>query len=324
MNISFKMFLLVAEELNVSKAAKRAFVTQQCASDHIKRLEELYGVKLFNRKPKLSLTPAGVIMQEKIRNMQILEEMMEEELEEIKGESIGHLAIGINPTRARILLPDTLEEYSKNFKKVNSSIILDDTRNLEEMLLTSKIDIFLGVNTSSNKVFNRRNIGQDRIFLLGTSWLLMEKMRISQESIPNLIKKGILLNEITKFPVVRNLSDSTINNVIDRHLNKYNLVLETLTYISDYDTQIALCGKNLGVAFCPTLILQRVLEYNQILPSDNQILIIPIFDLKEELQIELVTVAEIPPTAYARAFADCICNSIDGKYKKIKENLNFK
>ena len=37
------VFMYAAEELNISKAAVRAFVTQQCASNHIKNLEEKYG-----------------------------------------------------------------------------------------------------------------------------------------------------------------------------------------------------------------------------------------------------------------------------------------
>ena len=39
MLIGYEMFLLAAEELNFSRAAERAFVTPQCLSDHIKRLE---------------------------------------------------------------------------------------------------------------------------------------------------------------------------------------------------------------------------------------------------------------------------------------------
>ena len=58
MNNSLKMFLLLAEELSFVKAANKAFITQQCLSDHIKRLEEKYGTKLFYRKPKIALTPA--------------------------------------------------------------------------------------------------------------------------------------------------------------------------------------------------------------------------------------------------------------------------
>ena len=44
MRISFEIFLLVAEELSISRASRRAFVTQQCVSDHIKRLEREYNL----------------------------------------------------------------------------------------------------------------------------------------------------------------------------------------------------------------------------------------------------------------------------------------
>ena len=59
MKQSFNIFLLVAEEMNIGRAARRAFVTQQCVSDHIRRLEQEYEVALFERKPSLHLTKAG-------------------------------------------------------------------------------------------------------------------------------------------------------------------------------------------------------------------------------------------------------------------------
>jgi len=37
-----EIFLLVAEEMSISRAAQRAFVSQQCVSDHIKRMEQNY------------------------------------------------------------------------------------------------------------------------------------------------------------------------------------------------------------------------------------------------------------------------------------------
>ena len=44
MTTSFQMFLLAARELNFSRAAELAYVTPQCLSDHIRRIEERYGV----------------------------------------------------------------------------------------------------------------------------------------------------------------------------------------------------------------------------------------------------------------------------------------
>ena len=63
MDTSQKMFLLAVEEMNFTKAAHRAYVTQQCLSEHIRNLEKTLGTQLFFRTPRLQLTPSG-----KVRN----------------------------------------------------------------------------------------------------------------------------------------------------------------------------------------------------------------------------------------------------------------
>ena len=40
MTTNQQMFLYAVEEMNFTRAAERAFVTQQCLSDHIRRLEK--------------------------------------------------------------------------------------------------------------------------------------------------------------------------------------------------------------------------------------------------------------------------------------------
>lgn len=52
MKIGFEVFLVVAREMSITKAANELHITQQCASDHIKRLEKEYNVVLFERRPK--------------------------------------------------------------------------------------------------------------------------------------------------------------------------------------------------------------------------------------------------------------------------------
>lgn len=48
MTINQQMFMFAVEEMSFSKAAEKAFVTQQCLSNHIQRLEKTYGVKLLS------------------------------------------------------------------------------------------------------------------------------------------------------------------------------------------------------------------------------------------------------------------------------------
>ena len=57
-----KYFLMVAEELNITRAAERLYISQQSLSNHIGNLERELDVKLFTRSPKLSLTYAGGLL----------------------------------------------------------------------------------------------------------------------------------------------------------------------------------------------------------------------------------------------------------------------
>ena len=80
MKIGFEVFLVVAREMSITKAANELHITQQCASDHIKRLEKEYNVVLFERRPKFRLTQAGEIMLHNLLNIQIMETSMSRSL----------------------------------------------------------------------------------------------------------------------------------------------------------------------------------------------------------------------------------------------------
>ena len=116
MQVNQEIFLYVAEELSISKAAKRAFVSQQCVSDHIKRLEEDYGILLFNRKPHFSLTEAGKILYESVLEIQKIEEDIKTKFARLKNNK--KLIVGMNATRISLILPELLPIYNENVLNV--------------------------------------------------------------------------------------------------------------------------------------------------------------------------------------------------------------
>ncbi len=62
--IQIKYFLAVAECLNFTAAAARLFVSQQCVSKQVAKLEREIGVRLFERSTaKVALTDAGKLLQ---------------------------------------------------------------------------------------------------------------------------------------------------------------------------------------------------------------------------------------------------------------------
>lgn len=71
MNVkSLKYFITIAEEQNLTKAAKRLFVSQSTLSLFLRKLEEEAGLPLFDRsKNKLTITPAGRLYAETAREL---------------------------------------------------------------------------------------------------------------------------------------------------------------------------------------------------------------------------------------------------------------
>ena len=301
MTPSFSMFLLVVEEMSVSRAAKRAHVTQQCVSDHIRRMEEGYRVRLFYRKPRLSLTPEGQVVYRTVQQVKILEEAMEKNLSEIRADVRGHFSIGINATRARILLPRVLPRYQKILPQVTVSVVLDDTAALQEKLLKGEIDLLVGINAGQDPLFQVERLAQDAVFLAIGKGLLEEYFGQCLNA-----EKGIDLQEFALVPFVQNLKDSTLASLVSRHCDFLNLSLNTLYFVSDYDIQIALCGMNVAAFFCPESVLERVQRQNEDAGEREKIAIFPIKGLEEKLRVDLITYKNVRQPLYISRFIELV------------------
>ena len=99
MNTSMQYFLVVVEELSISRAAERLYVSQQCVSSHIKKLEQQYRVELFTRKPVFSLTEEGKALERSLLRQKVLESSLAEEMNAIRGQRTNRVRAGIHNTR---------------------------------------------------------------------------------------------------------------------------------------------------------------------------------------------------------------------------------
>lgn len=311
MLISFKMFMTVVKEMSISRAAAKSFVTQQCVSDHIKRIEEDYGVILFKRRPRLALTPAGEEMYKTLCEIDNLEKELEKKLKSIKGEMVPKLTIGVNATRINVILSKLLTEYNKYYPNVIISFVIKDTRALEQMLLKNEIDMLIDLNAHSSPQFNIISLGKDKLYFLISENLYQRYF--SDENIENL-KKGIKLERLKDIPLVSNFEGSTIDEIIKYYAEKDKVKLNILYYTGDYETQLSLCQNDLAGAICPTLILEKVYNYNKNKNKKNKINIFPLKNQSEELKIEIITNKEVETPKYMEKFIDLLVTLM-------KENL---
>jgi DNA-binding transcriptional LysR family regulator len=96
--LNLEYFLVVAEELNFTKAAKKLFISQQSLSCHISKLESDLDVQLFNRTTPLTLTPSGKSFVKNATTMLKIKEQSVRELSDIKDFKRGDLYIGVSHT----------------------------------------------------------------------------------------------------------------------------------------------------------------------------------------------------------------------------------
>lgn len=143
MNIQqFQYVLAVAEHKHFEQAAEKCSITQSTLSTMIGKLEDELAVKLFDRKTKpVSLTKEG---EELITQMQVVMKeigALENLAQEIKGEIMGKIKIGVIPTVAPYLLPLFLTRFAAAFPKVHVVVQEMRTHDIQKALKERSIDV---------------------------------------------------------------------------------------------------------------------------------------------------------------------------------------
>ncbi len=118
-----RAFLVLAEELNFTKAATRLHVVQQALSAQIRQLEEALGVDLFARTTRrVSLTVAGEALRAHAPSvLRHLDDALDEVRQQAAGEG-GPLALGLLATASLDFTPRLLRAFAAERPKAQVSI----------------------------------------------------------------------------------------------------------------------------------------------------------------------------------------------------------
>lgn len=117
------IFLAAAENENFSEAARQLNLTQPAVSMQIRALEKKLNISLFHRTGRtLSLTERGKALIPLARDMINRSIQIEEELESLKGEVVGHLKISCSTSTGKYILPRVAARFRRQHPRVQLSI----------------------------------------------------------------------------------------------------------------------------------------------------------------------------------------------------------
>lgn len=300
-----KYFLKIAQDLNISKAERTLYVSQQDLSRHIARLEKEYGVPLFYRKPVLALTPYGEALKQSLERIQIIEQGLEQQFQEIQEGTVGTIRFGIHFTRSRAFLPQVYTKFNKIFPHVEISVVYGESPQLAKLLLHGELDIMLGVNEEVLPQFYEYYITTENIFLVIPNNLLLQHFGEDAWEMQKQFRENGVNPEIMRtFPFISNTPSSQAQKLLNTLLLEEGIQLQVSLKSTDHYGNIFLAGEGAHVCCCPQTILQAAEVYNWNKPLEKQLDAYYIQGLSPSLRVSLLKNKESFLSRYMQTFID--------------------
>jgi len=138
------VFLLAAETLSFTQAAKSLHMSQPSVSQHIQALERHFDAELFIRAGRsLELSDAGLVLLPLAREAVTLSVRIDEAMRSLKGEVIGHLKVGCSTTPGKYILPSLLARFHRQYPRVKVTCQVTSQQQSLQMLSEGQVHLAL-------------------------------------------------------------------------------------------------------------------------------------------------------------------------------------
>ncbi|MDF2939525.1 MAG: yeiE [Gammaproteobacteria bacterium] len=217
MRISAKqiaLFLEVAKQENVSKAAEALHLTQSAASMGLIELEKQLGVKLFDRLgKKLVLNQTGEALLPKA--LEIIIKIQEfEDFSIQRNQMKGELLIGASTTIANYLLPKIISQFVQAYPEVKVSLQVGNTEQIIDQTKHFHLDIGFIEGPCATEELKLEDWQQDELVIFARAGHSLAETELSLEELSQakwiLREKGSGTREIFERAIFNKLASLNI------------------------------------------------------------------------------------------------------------------
>ena len=284
----FEYVLAVAEEKNLTKAAKRLYISQPGLTSYINKLEQYLGIKLFDRSTSpIRVTEAGALYISRMQEIQKEEALLRLTLQDM-GSSRRVFRIGMGGTRGTHWLPILIPA----FQSANPGVLIQlqdgGLQALEDSIRSRDLDVAFGAMNSGYPELEYHVIHREYIYcVIPRSFPFAQRFGPDEATVshPALIDGA----ELRALSFLVPLPNNGFYHVTRQIFQQYKIVPKETLALSNLDIAYKLAGKGCGaliinafdfhqwhpnladqLAFCilsdPPVCRQAMLTYR----SDNQ------------------------------------------------------
>lgn len=267
------LFLSIAEEKNLTRAASKNGYTQSAASHILKNLEAELGFPLFSRSQKgVVLTKDGEALLPHVRRILSATECFEQKASAISGIQAGHITVGAL-SDAFQWLPAALEAFYTEYPNIIVEIREGSSQKIQTWLENGIVDFAICCSDLNKKM--------DWIPLLKEPYLAVCSLHSSCVG-----EAAFDLKRLTDFPYIQEEDDEDL----PRQLQKLNIDIPMPKFSSmNICSMLSMARHNLGICILPEPALRNNVQNVVILP------LIP--PLERNLGIRLPSLSKASPAA---------------------------
>lgn len=228
-----KYFLTVAEEQNITQAAKKLHITQPTLSRQIREFEESLQLDLFVRQnKKLYLTEPGMFLKKRAEEMLELNEKTEQEFASYQQAILsGQISIGCVEAESSHFLSQMLEEMMADYPQVTFNIFSGTSNDITEKLDKGLLDIALLIEPAPMDKYNKLILPDKEIWgvLVSTEHFLSNQQSLSATDLRGIPLICSSRKEVRKmFCSWGQFTEDDLNIV-----GKYNLIFNVISLVEN-------------------------------------------------------------------------------------------
>ncbi|MFW5709481.1 MAG: LysR family transcriptional regulator [Chloroflexota bacterium] len=160
-------FVIVAEEGNVTRAAKRLYTTPSTISMHIKALEEELGVQLFTRSNQgMAITPKGQQILDKARLTLHAAQNLVNHASDIQTKLVGQVSIGLCSAPPYLKIPQLIQQLRKNHPSVGLLLDQSTTIQISEAIVANRLDLGFVYGAVTNPLLEANHLTQTELVVV--------------------------------------------------------------------------------------------------------------------------------------------------------------
>lgn len=212
-------FLDVCKTMNYTRTAENLNMTQPAVSQHIRGMEEFYGVKIFSYKnKKLELTNQGKYLKKHLETISHDVKYLQESVQKIKTRT--KIKIGATLSIGEFYLPDRFSDFMNRNPKLDISLTIADTRELLFRLDNGDVDFILCEGYFDKNEYAYKLIKTEEMCIVCSAEYDIRNIKA--------------LKDLFEHPMLCRENGSGTREIFENYLHEYNYSFENFISVSEF------------------------------------------------------------------------------------------